>query len=171
MRVLLRNPKQEVEVVCGRSANRVLDDLELSREAHLVIRNGTLVPGDARVDEIDVIEVRPVISGGLLLNGAAAERVERLRSSIWPAITQTFALSTSFSCVIVKWSRPSMTTTCSAQLTGSWWLLAEERNRLPYGRCWLRPAIRPTAYTSAWESATTPKTAVATSGGLPTSEA
>ena len=64
VKVLLRNPKREVEVVGGRSANRVLDDLELSREAHLVIRNGTLVPGDARLDETDVIEVRPVISGG-----------------------------------------------------------------------------------------------------------
>ena len=49
--------------VAGRLTD-VLDDLELSREAHLVIRNGTLVPGDARLDETDVIEVRPVISGG-----------------------------------------------------------------------------------------------------------
>jgi sulfur carrier protein len=64
VRVLLRNPKREVEVVGGRLANRVLDDLELSREAHLMIRNGTLVPGDAQLDETDVIEVRPVISGG-----------------------------------------------------------------------------------------------------------
>jgi sulfur carrier protein ThiS len=29
-----------------------------------VIRNGTLVPGDTRLEETDVIEVRPVISGG-----------------------------------------------------------------------------------------------------------
>jgi sulfur carrier protein ThiS len=29
-----------------------------------VIRNGTLVPGDAHLDAGDVIEVRPVISGG-----------------------------------------------------------------------------------------------------------
>ncbi|MBT4983759.1 MAG: MoaD/ThiS family protein [Ilumatobacter sp.] len=64
MKVLLRNPKREVEVAGGRSVNRLLDDLELSREAHLIIRNGTLVPGDARLDETDVIEVRPVISGG-----------------------------------------------------------------------------------------------------------
>ena len=64
MKVLLRNPKREVEVAGGRSVNRLLDDLELSREAHLIIPNGTLVPGDARLAETDVIEVRPVISGG-----------------------------------------------------------------------------------------------------------
>lgn len=42
----------------------LLDELGLSREAHLVIRNGTLVPGDERLDDGDTIEVRPVISGG-----------------------------------------------------------------------------------------------------------
>lgn len=50
----------------ARTVNRLLDDLELSREAHLVIRNGTLVPGDARLADEDDIEVRPVISGGAL---------------------------------------------------------------------------------------------------------
>ena len=64
MRVLLRNPKREVDVPAGRSVNRLLDDMQLSREAHLVIRNGTLVPGDTRLDDHDVIEIRPVISGG-----------------------------------------------------------------------------------------------------------
>ena len=64
MKVLLRNPKREVEMPGGRSVNRLLDDLELSREAHLIICNGTLVPGDARLSDDDVIEVRPVISGG-----------------------------------------------------------------------------------------------------------
>ena len=46
------------------TVNRLLDDLQLNRESHLVIRNGTLVPGDALLDESDEIEVRPVISGG-----------------------------------------------------------------------------------------------------------
>ena len=64
MKVLLRNPRREIEVPGGRSVERLLDDLELSREAHLVIRNGTLVPGDARLEDGDTIEVRPVISGG-----------------------------------------------------------------------------------------------------------
>jgi sulfur carrier protein len=36
----------------------------MNRESYLVIRNGTLVPGDGRLDDADVIEIRPVISGG-----------------------------------------------------------------------------------------------------------
>lgn len=64
MKVLLRNPKREVELDGGRTVNRLLDDLDLNRESHLVIRNGTLVPGDARLDRDDTIEIRPVISGG-----------------------------------------------------------------------------------------------------------
>lgn len=64
MKVLLRNPRRELDMPGGRSVNRLLDDLGLNRESHLVIRNGTLVPGDARLDDADEIEVRPVISGG-----------------------------------------------------------------------------------------------------------
>jgi sulfur carrier protein len=64
VKVLLRNPRREIEVTGGRSVNRLLDDLGLGREAHLVICNGTLVPGDAVLTDDDEIEVRPVISGG-----------------------------------------------------------------------------------------------------------
>jgi sulfur carrier protein len=64
VKVHLRNPRREVELSGGRSVDRLLDDLKLNRESHLVIRNGTLVPGDARLDDDDVVEIRPVISGG-----------------------------------------------------------------------------------------------------------
>jgi sulfur carrier protein len=64
VKVLLRNPRREVEIDGSRSVNRLLDELGLNREAHLVIRNGTLVPGDAVLGTDDVVEVRPVISGG-----------------------------------------------------------------------------------------------------------
>ncbi len=64
MKVLLRNPRREQYVTGPKSVNALLDALELPREAHLVIRNGTLVPGDAALADDDVVEIRPVISGG-----------------------------------------------------------------------------------------------------------
>ena len=64
MLVRLRQPKREIDVDGPCSVNELLDRLEMNRESFLVIRNGTLVPGDGRLDDADVIEVRPVISGG-----------------------------------------------------------------------------------------------------------
>lgn len=62
--VKLRNPNREVEMDGDRTVNHLLDALDLPHESHLVICNGTLVPGDARLADTDVIEIRPVISGG-----------------------------------------------------------------------------------------------------------
>ncbi|MEN9507204.1 MAG: hypothetical protein RI958_3130 [Actinomycetota bacterium] len=64
MRVLLRHPSREIEITGRRRVHALLKELGLDREAHLVIRNGTLVPGDAELQADDVIEIRPVISGG-----------------------------------------------------------------------------------------------------------
>jgi len=64
MKVLLRNPRREVEFRGPISIAAVLNKLELNRESVLVIRGDTLVPGDAMLDDSDQIEVRPVISGG-----------------------------------------------------------------------------------------------------------
>jgi sulfur carrier protein len=64
MIVKLRQPTREVEMPGARTVNQLLDGLGMNRESYLVIRNGTLAPGDARLDDTDVIEVRPVISGG-----------------------------------------------------------------------------------------------------------
>jgi sulfur carrier protein len=64
MIVRLRQPRREITVDGPCSVNQLLDGLDMNRESFLVIRNGTLVPGDARLDDRDVIEVRPVISGG-----------------------------------------------------------------------------------------------------------
>ena len=62
--MLLRNPRREVEIDGKRNVNALLAHLDLARESHLVICNGTLVPGDAPLTDDDVIEIRPVISGG-----------------------------------------------------------------------------------------------------------
>jgi sulfur carrier protein len=64
MKVLLRNPRRELDIDGRRTVNSLLAQLELPRESHLVIRNGTLVPGDAELSVDDVVEIRPVISGG-----------------------------------------------------------------------------------------------------------
>jgi sulfur carrier protein len=71
VRIRLRNPTREIEMEGSRTVNRLLDELDLNRESHLVICNGTLVPGDARLTDGDDIEIRPVISGGC---GAPASR-------------------------------------------------------------------------------------------------
>ncbi|MGC8626594.1 MAG: MoaD/ThiS family protein [Acidimicrobiales bacterium] len=64
VKVLLRNPRREVEVNAPVSVRDMLRQLGYRREAVLVIVNGTLVTGDATLDEGAEVEVRPVVSGG-----------------------------------------------------------------------------------------------------------
>ncbi|MGH1502872.1 MAG: MoaD/ThiS family protein [Acidimicrobiales bacterium] len=64
MKVLLRNPRREVEVDGPISVVKLLNRFELSRESVLVIRDGALVPGDSILPDDAEIEIRPVISGG-----------------------------------------------------------------------------------------------------------
>jgi sulfur carrier protein ThiS len=64
VKVRLRNPDREVEVVGGRPVGSVLDELGVNPDTVLVIREGELVTRETRLDDADEIEVRPVISGG-----------------------------------------------------------------------------------------------------------
>ena len=70
MLVHLHNPKRDVEVPGPLRVNDLVSQLGLSREAVLVIRGDSLVTGDAKLDDGDDIEIRPVISGG---SGAGVE--------------------------------------------------------------------------------------------------
>ena len=64
MQVLLRNPRRELSVGGPMRVHALLARLDVNRESVLVIRGDTIVPGDELLDDDDVIEIRPVISGG-----------------------------------------------------------------------------------------------------------
>ncbi len=65
MKVILRYPKREVEIAGRRRVKELLKELEVLPETVLVIRGSELLTGDAVVGDEDVIELRPVISGGV----------------------------------------------------------------------------------------------------------
>lgn len=64
MLVRLRNPSREITADAPVLVSVLLERLDLNRESVLVIRNDTIVPGDGRLEPDDVVEIRPVISGG-----------------------------------------------------------------------------------------------------------
>ena len=64
MKVLLRNPSRELDLDGITSVGKLMRRLDLHIEACLVIVNGQLVPRDAELCSNDIVEVRPVISGG-----------------------------------------------------------------------------------------------------------
>jgi sulfur carrier protein len=64
MKVVLRNPRRELEVAAPRNVEQLLRDLDVVPESVLVIRNDTLVTRDERLGDADVVEIRPVVSGG-----------------------------------------------------------------------------------------------------------
>ena len=64
MRILLRNPRREVEIKGPVRVHALLERLQLNRESVLVIRGDSLVTGDAVLADADQVEIRPVISGG-----------------------------------------------------------------------------------------------------------
>jgi sulfur carrier protein len=64
MKVILRYPKREVELAGSRRVKELLKELDVLPETVLVIRGSELLTADALVEPDDVVELRPVISGG-----------------------------------------------------------------------------------------------------------
>src|SRR2546425_2614004 len=64
MKVRLRNPDREVEVSGPRRVHDLLTQLEIDPDTVLVIRERTLLTRQERLDEGDLVEIRPVIWGG-----------------------------------------------------------------------------------------------------------
>ena len=64
MKVILRNPRREVEIAGGRRVKDVLRELDIVPETVLVIRGDTLITADQVVGDAETIELRPVMSGG-----------------------------------------------------------------------------------------------------------
>lgn len=64
MRVKLRNPDRELEIVGDRKVRDVLAELDIDPDTVLVIRERELLTREDRVGELDRLEIRPVISGG-----------------------------------------------------------------------------------------------------------
>jgi sulfur carrier protein len=64
VKVVLRNPRREVEVAGGRRVKDVLVELSIIPESVLVIRGDELITADQMLRDEDVIELRPVMSGG-----------------------------------------------------------------------------------------------------------
>jgi len=64
VKVLLRNPRRELEFEGPMRVHALLDRLQLNRESVLVIKGDTLVTSDELLEDADSVEVRAVISGG-----------------------------------------------------------------------------------------------------------
>jgi sulfur carrier protein len=74
MKVKLRNPDRIVDVTGPRTVSALLAELKIVPEAVLVIRDSTLLTRDESLSEEDVLEVRPVLSGGSLVISGEGHR-------------------------------------------------------------------------------------------------
>ena len=64
MKIILRNPRKEIEVDGKRRVKELLVELDILPSTVLVIRGNELLTGDTMVGGDDILEVRPVMSGG-----------------------------------------------------------------------------------------------------------
>ncbi len=64
MKVVLRNPKREMEVAGATTVNALLVELSIIPESVIVICNDELVTHDTHLGDDDTVEIRSVTSGG-----------------------------------------------------------------------------------------------------------
>ncbi|MDT7044138.1 MoaD/ThiS family protein [Candidatus Nitronereus thalassa] len=64
MKIHLTNPTKELDIQGPMRVKQLLEHLQLTPEAHLVIRGDELVTEDEKLNDGDTIEIRSVISGG-----------------------------------------------------------------------------------------------------------
>ena len=64
MKIKLYHPAREITLKGPKQVDLILKELNLSREAHLVICRDELVTEDAVLPDDEIVEIRPVISGG-----------------------------------------------------------------------------------------------------------
>lgn len=64
MTATLKTREKEIIVQGNRPLYRIMEDLQLSPQAYLAVREGTLLTGDERVEEGNVVELIAVVSGG-----------------------------------------------------------------------------------------------------------
>ena len=62
--VVLRNPRREVVLEGPKRVKVILRDLDIDPDTVLVIRGEDLLTREEVVEQDDVVEIRPVISGG-----------------------------------------------------------------------------------------------------------
>lgn len=64
MKVILRQPRREIDIEGPTRVSQLLKELDVVAESVLVIRGSDLLTTDDGLEPDDVIELRPVISGG-----------------------------------------------------------------------------------------------------------
>ena len=64
VKIILRNPRREVELTGKRRVKELLVELDVLPGTVLVIRGDELLTSDTVVGDADVVELRPVMSGG-----------------------------------------------------------------------------------------------------------
>jgi sulfur carrier protein len=64
VKIILRNPRKEIELDGKRRVKELLVELDILAGTVLVIRGDELLTSDSVVGDGDVVEVRPVMSGG-----------------------------------------------------------------------------------------------------------